>query len=513
MIRKMMRMFLCLMLTLILPLAACADTQHTLTIIPGDESVSIQDEAVKDLLDVLSFTFTTGERSGAMTLTLDDTDIATVALGADETGVYVQSNLLGDDVFYTTWDETWDELFDTLNDALKSSVSAQAAANGEEIDEEMLEAVDATLDAYKMQVKAAIAAAAEGTPSKAQTSEEVLATVERMFGDDPGMVAFYENILGLMNFEEGEFADESRDTAGGKVSWVMTGKDIAPICDTKYMRSMVESIVKSEDNTLEEAELEAKIDETLEQIRKIYEESDMSISMDVFTTDEGETPVGMLMDMSMVVTEDDETAEVSMNMNYDRLTGENDVSHRAEMSMFVTTDDDIVRVSMDFGYDCVNVENGVSHTAEFIMRGKDSVKEELMEASFELVQGKDGVSDGSLALFADGTQITFVYHGENVENARQRSLALYSRENASTIIPPAASERPLITFALVSSEADTATLEAIEMATPETVVNVMKLSVEEVNEILSDVYVRVMQAMYLGMSKLPASFLRLMGQD
>lgn len=503
MIRNMMKTLLCLMLALMLPLAACADTQRTLTIIPGDELASI--EAVKDLLDVLSFTLTTGEKSAALTVSLDGTEIATVALAADTTGIYARSGLVSDDVFYATWDE----VFDSFGNVLKTSISAQATAIGEEIDESAFEAIDTMIDAYKLQVTS-VFIAAEAQPSKIQTPEESLAMIKQMFGDDPGMVAFYEGIFDLMTSEEGEFADESRDTATGKISWVMTGADIAPICDSEYMRSLIESLVKSEAGSLEEEALEAKVDETLELIRKVYEESDMNISMEMFTADDGETLVGMIMGMSMSVTEDNETVEIGMNLNYDRLTGETGVSHKADMSMVVTEDDETVEIGMKFDYDRTDGKDGVIHKADFSMSAKDSVTDgEVMKAAFELVKGANGVSDGSLAVLMEDEQITFVYHGENVDDTRERTLAFYDRPNASAIVEPAASDRPIITVVVVSSEADEGRLEAIENATPETAVNVLKLSVEEMNEIINEASVRMMQAVYLGMSKLPSSVLML----
>lgn len=505
MIRNLMKTLLCLMLALMLPLAACADTQHTLSVIPGDELASI--EPLKDFLDVFSITLTTGEKSGALTLTLDDTDIATVALSADESGLYVQSNLLSDDVLYATWDE----IFDALRDTLKTAITSEAAANGEEADEEALAAIDTMMDVYKVQFAAALSGA-EDKPAAAQSQEDVMAMVKEMFGDDPEMVAFYEKIFDLMTIEEGEFADEGRDTATGKYSMVMTGKDIALICDTQYMRSLTETMVKAENAELEGAELEAKVDEMLAEIRRVYEDSDMTITMEMFTTDEGQTLVGMVMGMNMEMTENDETVKMEMNMNYDRLTGENGVSHKADMSMVVDADDDTVEMAMNLNYDRTNGKDGVMHKADFSVSGKDSVTDgEMMKAELELVNGQNGVSDGSLAILVNEEQVTFVYHGEDVDATRQRSLAIYNRDNAAAIIAPAASDRPLLTFVLTSGEADGARLSAIEEATPETAVSVMKLSVEEVKELLNDATVRLNQAIFLGMSKLPASVLEMLG--
>ena len=141
MTRKLITTLLCLMLAVALPLAALADTRHTLTLVPGDELAAIS--AVADLCDALAFTLTKGEKSGAMTLSISDEDIATVAAGrgADSTGLYVQSTLLGDDVYYVNWDDGFAYISDLLVE--------MAEVNGMETDDGMAATMESMLDLYK----------------------------------------------------------------------------------------------------------------------------------------------------------------------------------------------------------------------------------------------------------------------------------------------------------------------------------------------------------------------------
>lgn len=62
MTRKLITTLLCLVLAVALPLAALADTRHTLTLIPGDDLSAVP--AIADLCDALSLTLTKGEKSG-----------------------------------------------------------------------------------------------------------------------------------------------------------------------------------------------------------------------------------------------------------------------------------------------------------------------------------------------------------------------------------------------------------------------------------------------------------------
>ena len=110
--RKWMALLLSLLLVMMLPLSALADRQHTLTVVPGELIGSQQ--AVVDLLNVLDLRLTEGDRSGALTIMLNDQDIATLGLTVDTTGLYVSSNIIGADVLYVTWEDGFAFLTDQV---------------------------------------------------------------------------------------------------------------------------------------------------------------------------------------------------------------------------------------------------------------------------------------------------------------------------------------------------------------------------------------------------------------
>ena len=93
---------------------------------------------------------------------------------------------------------------------------------------------------------------------------------------------------------------------------------------------------------------------------------------------------------------------------------------------------------------------------------------------------------------------------------RERDVALYLRSNAVNIIEPAASDRPLITFQVVSSPADPAVLSVIEAADADSSVNVFKLSDEGMQALVGDITNRAMQAAYTALANLPASVVQLL---
>lgn len=464
MIRKLITTLLCLLLTAALPLAALADTQHELEIIPGDAIAALPPAG--DFCEALGLTFTRGEKSAALTLSISDTQIATVALGADMDGLYVQSSLLGDDVFYVEWDEG----FDFIEDLYKATLEGQAAAQGTEVDEAAIEAVEQMLEAYKQQIMLAVAAGAENLTSSTiaiESTEEMMEKIGKIFDDDDGMLDFYAGLLEKITFEEGEFKDDERDTATIHMSMTLTGEDMAGVCDTQYMRNAMEMALKAENPTLEGEALDAMVEEALEEARKVYEHGNISIVLNVYAADGGETIVGMDMGMAMSVA-GEKPAQAGFNMNYDRLTGEDGVNHRADVS--ITADG-----------------------------------EELGQIAFRLDRGTDGVSEGFLAMLVQSQQITFVYHGHNEEDQRLRTLDIYARDNATAIIEPAASDRPVIGFSLTSGQVESSVLDQIDDATPDTAINALNLSAKDLEALVTEIQARVTQAVFSAIANLPES--------
>lgn len=473
MIRRYMKTLLCLLLVLAMPLCALADTQHTLSIVPGDEIAA--DPMVKDIFDALSFKLTTGENGGALTLAISEADIVSIAAKADEQGMYLQSEILGKDVYYVSWDAA----FAFLEDAIRSS----ATVNGETPDAEALAMIGPMLEQYKTQLTTALATGSLAGNNQAKTPEEAMAMVEEMFKDDPGMITYTKNILSRTVAEDGNFTDAERDAATRKYALTMDENDLMAVCDTKYMRTMIESAVKAEaEEPLTDEQLAAKVDETIDEVKKLYASSDMDMTMTAYTTDEDNTLVGMEMGMTMTEPreaddDEDELETVAMNMNYDRLTADNDeVSHKATMSM--------------------TLDN-----------------QPMMEMTFDLAQNhQTGVSEGMLAIWADDTQVTVLYNGENTQDGRQRSLALYSRNNATTIVAPAAAERPVLTFVLTTTQVDNSLLAAVEAATADSSTDLIKSITEDGEAFAAALQTNMMQVLMSGMSHLPASVLQSMQQ-
>ena len=466
MIRKWMALLLSLLLVMMLPLSALADRQHTLTVVPGELIGSQQ--AVVDLLNVLDLRLTEGDRSGALTIMLNDQDIATLGLTVDTTGLYVSSNIIGADVLYVTWEDG----FAFLTDQVMIRLTEQG------IDQATMQAIESSLEEAKTTIVAGIGAgtAVVTQPSAPATIEESMAMVEEMFPGDEQMAAYIKSLYEDISVEAGVFASEKRDAADQKYRMTMDEADLLTLCETDYMRNMVTEQLAAQNQQATEAELKAAADEVMAEVKALYEESGFEMIMEMYTQDAGQTLVGMdmIMNMSLDAGEvtEGEKLQTTMQMAavYDRLTDENGVSYKATAGI-----------------------------------AADSSKAEF---SFNLNKGNNGVSEGMLGVLAEGEEIVITYEAENTApDTRVRGAALYMRSGANAILEPSASDRPMISFVLKSEPADESVLNALDTAKPETSVNVMKLSDEAMQALGSQLMANGMQVLYTALGQLPTSVL------
>lgn len=303
------------------------------------------------------------------------------------------------------------------------------------------------------------------------SQEEAIAQAEEMFKDDAQMLAYIRNISEKQIVEDGSFEDEARDTADQKYSLTLNTEDIAPLFDTDYMQKILRDALAQENADLSGAELDAKVKEQLDELRAVFESCEMEMGVIAYTLDEGNTLVGMELGMDMTAVEEEVSETVVMNVNYDRLT----------------------------------TDEGVRYTADLRMAANDA---EMMQMLFDFHRGVDEVSEGTLAFLVDGEELQVKYRAENPEtDVREREAALYLRSGAAAIIEPAAADRPLITFRVVSRPENAQLLSAIENADTTNSVDVMKLSEEEMQALVSDITNRAMQAGFAAMGKLPTSTL------
>lgn len=456
MIRKWMTTLLCLMLALALPLCAMADVQTTVKISLGDELVS--DQAIKDLFDTLSFTFTGGEKAGALTVNVADTGIVSIAGSVDENSLYLGSELLGE----TVYSIGWDDLFTLMDTMIASS------AEGEE-----LAAAQQSMEQFKTALMALVAG--EELPAQSTDLEANKAAVLAQFEGDTAMQEWLKALMDKAVVENGQFTAEGRDVAAVKNSMTMTAEDLLPMFDTDYMRNSVKASLQSSEENMTEEELEKAIDVALTQARQIIADSDFLMNMETYVDEANETLIGMDMKMDMTIKEDGEVeGTLAMQLDYRHLTTAAGVSHRGSFSMDVGDDDDETLT---------------------------------MQGQMDLLSGDD-LLEGNVALLAEGTEITLHFATDEATGAV--SVSLYQRNNATSIIDPAASARPLITITFITGEADGAVLSQVKAANAQNAVDILSLSGDDWQTLSETLQSNAMSVLFKALSLMPSSVMQLL---
>ena len=452
MIRKWLTTLLCLLLSLALPLCALAGTQHTVQVIPGDDMASV--DGVKDLCDALAVKVTTNDKAGALTLNLSGTDVLNVKLTADENGLYVQSELLGGDVYFVNWQEGLTFLMQLMKDNLPAEEYAQVEAQME-------------------QAVQSIAMAFSGEAASQEDAQANLDKALEQFQDDPKMVEWLKGLMDKVQEEEGEFTSDDHDAAAKKTTITMTAEDLLPLFETNYLRNtMLQSLLSdSENKELSQEQLNAEVDEELEEARKVLADSGYTFTMETYTDASGETLMGLNMSMSMEIKDDDETDGVTSTLVYNRLT----------------------------------TADGVSHKGDFVMDFTDGDEQQQAVMKLDLLNAQDK-ADGFFAMLVAGTEMTVQVKKEQQDGASVKTVALYVRDNAAAIVPPAASDRPVFTVKVTSQDVDQSALSGFDT---QNAVDLLKMTADERTAWLQTLQSNAMTVLMYVMSALPQSTLQL----
>ena len=463
MIRKWTMILLSLMLAMMMPFTALAHTQHALTVELGDMLAG--EPAITDLLDVLALKVTPGEKSGALTLVLDGLDVATVGVGLDTAGLYAYSSeLLGDDVVCVNWDDAFELIKNLVSTEM---IDENGAGPG-------IDVVLEQIDEYKAQFLLALENGVQVNTGMIP-KEEAMAQVSEMMGNYPEMIAWIEDIYEEMAAQNGEFTAEGRDTADQKYSLTLDDADFLALMDTDYVYNTIENQILSQDGTVDGDTLKAMTEQAINEARSAFEEVDFVITTDVYTLDEGATLVGMDLAMNFPKTESSEEAKIALT--YGRHT----------------------------------TEAGVSHKADFVM---NAAGEDVAKVKLDSLCAANGVCTGIFGILADGEEAVVQFGGEETaENVRECFASLYLRSDATAILAPAASDRPIITFRVSSTEADCAAVDKLDNASLDTSVDIMKMTSEDMEAFVTNISSRAMQVLFTAMGKLPASTLTLLMEE
>ena len=482
MIRKALTALLCLLLVLALPFASLAATEYTISAVPGDDLASV--EAVKDLLDVLSLRFLCGEQSGMLTIALSDTDALNLALRADAEGIYAQCAALNDKALF--FDK--DDLVTLLSTTLK-----QSGAEGE-MASAMVQSIEQVFTQIGME---------QGTVETGEVYdvEKQLAQVEEMFAKDPAMADFCNGILGKIKITDGEYADPAHDTATQLFETSITNEDLIKLADSTTVQK-----VMTADKAMTAEEAKA-------QFTKMLEGVEYNVPVAVYTSETSGAIVAFRIPMTakgsleVTTTEDGktttETKEVNIeaDMKYDRLTGSPAVDHHLVVS--IKSKDEAkalaeTTLTADEAAGQYELTGALSVADDGAMKEAMSMKGALTKSAEKDV--------GWLGFLSGGTQMTIGYSCVNTGEDSDKSLDIYTRSNAVSILEPSPSDRPLITLKVtVARDASEDALTAVNAATPENSDQLLQMTSAEQEAFFTELQTKGMQVLMSVLSLLPAS--------
>ena len=303
-------------------------------------------------------------------------------------------------------------------------------------------------------------------------------------------------ILDRAEITEGSFTSDAHDPATQSIKITLTKDDVAKLQSSSTVQKI---LTNSDSMTGEEAAAELK--KAMDNMEK------MDVVMTLYADDSHLVALEMTMDSAMTVTDDDgetERESVQMTAAYNRLTKDGVMNHRATMML---GEDGETEADLAF----VLTEEDGSYTLDGAMNEVDDGKEKPILTVKGVLTVADGKADGWLALLADETQITFPYAASVEGDSTDRVMALYVRENAVALTELAASERPLFSLRLKTTEnADDSALKAIEAATAETALQPLQMSDEDCTAYITSISTNATQVLYAVLSKLPSSVIELM---
>lgn len=486
MIRKILASVLCLMLALALPLGALAATDVTVRLIPGDE-LTQQEPTVGAAFNSL-FVHVVGADEGAtVALESDKGEIVSAALAGNENGIYVSSPLLGDRTLYFTMEDLQNFMVETMK---------QQGAGEEEI-------------AQIQQMFAQMSAQPAAVALESQDMEAMM--------NDPALMQLITGMADKIVITEGEFTDAAHDPATTQTVVTLTGEDLAPVFDmvfdTQMFKDMYTDLAKTSG-----MEPEA----VLKMIKDMISQLDVKYVMTVLTNEDD--LCAMQMDVTVVgdgtfevpgengsATTESFYIDTTMDLDVNALTKAEDVVNvniTCNMTDKGDAEGDLEKAS--FVADIVADDNAdtVTFVGSMTVEGSENEKLDFQGA---FAEGEDDSLNGWIAILAENNQITFQIQAKEEADVTNVLVSLLVRENATAIVEPTWSDKPLFSVAVQVKEVETpAALTALASATPETSLQLLKMTEAELESELEAISGDAISALMAGLSNLPAELLSLM---
>lgn len=497
MFRKILASVLCLMLALAMPLSSLAATDVTLKIIPGAD-LAAMDESVSSIFNNLFLRIVSDDNGAMLAVESNSGEIASGAFTADENGFYVASPLLGDRTLYFTMEDLSAFMVQMMKD------SGMSEAELAEFEAAMSQMTTGGMNGGMNMA----ALYSDDDMDLTSFNDPASVNYEEIFADDPAMLQYIESMLAKMVVTEGDFTDAAHNPATTKTEMTMTSEDMALIFDSKMVKDMYGTMAQS-------AGMDA--DEFIATMKDVYSQLNPVINMTYLSN--GDELCAMEMDMVMKgdvtvelpgengqTTTETEHIDMTMDMTANVLTqGETDVM---DMLMNMTVNNGDKPETLVFTMQVA--ENDEADSFAFV--GNMKLEEEnIMDLQGVFTEGEDDAIKGWFAILFEGQQVTVTVEGKETNDVYDMVLGIGVRENAAAIVEPTWSDDAMISFAVQVKEVEAPdVLKKLATATPETSVQLLQMSEQELQNEISAISGDAMGALFTGLGNLPPELLTLL---
>lgn len=513
--RKGLIRFLSIVAALMLPLTALAqgaamdlfmqaqkDGKEIVTTInfePG--AVLSAQQAVSDLSAATELRFTKLPGGyGAFTLVLSGVDTLTAQLRAQADGLFVLSDVLGAKPVYFTWADLNNTITQAMRDSGASDANISQFSQG-------------FMTGFGQGFSTGMAGT--GDMMVPLTEAEIKQKITEAMGGDEKFVAWLEGIEASKVVTSGEFTVEGSDAADTKTELVITKEQIAGLLDVPSVQVKIAEQLKAEDATLTDEQLAAKVAEVVATSKEDVLKTDVVIPMTFYTKGAEElvaADFGMTGNFKSssttvdteavpaVETVTETVSKIAVTAQYVKKTAGDVKTHTMTAT---ASQDDEKRMAMSA---TLIVDPQTINGALTLLDGKDSPKLIAnLTGNYADLKNLKGQMDLTVNDLSSATAVVMDFEQLVSDASVETKLALSSGASVAAIKETPDAAR-LGTVKITSTvQADSGAFNALKEATPETSLEVLKLSQEDLASFMNTLQSNGLQVVYKIMGNLPPS--------
>jgi hypothetical protein len=444
-------------------MAAGNETVTTVTCKPG--ALLGNDETLNQICDIAAIrVHSMPEGYGALTLALNDVDTLSILLKLEENGFYLQSQALGVTPLYFSWEDLKTLLMNQLQSG--SEMVASDSMFGGEFFQAML----------------------DGTMTEEKAME--------MMGIDEGLTSFAADIEAAQTVENGAFSLDGSDVATQKTVTAITTDDMTRAMDLTIVRKLLTNITQMNSPALTGDEVTTAVEEQIAQAKQAIQDGNLNMTVTAYTTDGAFVALeclfsgsmdGATQSMAFTVTKTSIDQAQYFQMKFKLFDGQNEFANQyASLYVSDTFLSGLLRLN--------TFENEPFLNAAFNCDTSDPAQTsgELSFTSYDAVD----IGAGSLLLTFDQ---------QRNDTATDTAIDLYVSEGSVDDIKAALSDTSVIGLRFQTvTQTDTGFFAGLEGAAPDTSVQPLQMTEDELNAYLQAIQQSVMMAVLTVAENLPS---------